>query len=283
MRNFWIFVSRYNAFFFFVIFFVFGLVLTIRNNAYQKSIALNTTNQAVGSAYERLNVIKRYLSLGMVNDSLAIENAKLKSSLLALQNADTTKDSLVADSINAQRYRLVAARVIKNSVTLTKNIITINKGSLSGLSKDDAVMSPTKGIIGFVKDVSANYATIRSLLNSETSISVNLKKNNVFGSLVWGEGNFDYQKAFVNEIPNHIKVKVGDTIVTSGAGGFPKGIEVGKITKTQLTTGESFMTLEIALFNDFSNLQYVYVVKDRAAQEVKALENPQPTIKANER
>lgn len=254
-----------------------GLVLTVRNNSYPNSIILNSTNQLVGSTYQQLNVAKRYLNMGQVNDSLVHENALLKTQLIALNNVDTAKDSLVSDSINAQRYRLLAARVIKNSVTQTNNIITINKGAKNGIAKDDAVMAPNKGIIGFVKDISANYATIRSLLNSETAISVNLKKNNAYGSLVWGEANYDYRKAYVKEIPNHFKVKIGDTIITSGAGGFPKGIEVGRVSKTQVATGDSFMTLEITLFNDFSSLPYVYVVKDRAAQEIKTLENPPVT------
>ena len=276
MRNLWIFISRYNAFFFFIIFFIIGIILTVKNNSYQRSITLNSTNEVVGSAYERLNVLKRYLNLGQVNDSLAIENAKLKTALLNLNNIDSSKTEVKTDTINNQQYTLLSAKVIKNSINLQNNIITINKGSLDGLSKDMAVISPTKGVVGFILDVSPHLATIRSLLHKETLISVSIKKNNAFGSLVWGDANADYRKAFVKEIPNHYKINVGDTIITSGAAGFPKGIEVGKVSKTEVSTGDSFMTLEVRLFNDFSTLQYVYVVKDRLALEQKALESDLP-------
>ncbi len=279
MRNLWIFISRYNAFFFFFIFFVIGIILTVKNNSYQRSVTLNSTNSVVGNAYKRLNVIKRFLNLNEVNDSLAVENAHLKTQLLAATATDSTKISTVTDSINHQQYTLISAKVIKNSITLTNNIITIMKGSKDGITKDMAVISPQKGVIGFVQNVSENYALIRSLLHTETAISVILKKNNAFGSLVWGDGNFDYRKAYVKEIPNHYKVSVGDTIVTSGSGGFPKGIEVGRVTNTKISTGDSFMTLEIALFNDFGTLQYVYVIKDKFATEIKSL---QPEVK-NER
>ena len=276
MRNLWIFISRYNAFFFFFIFFGIGLYLTLRNNPYQQSITINSTNEVVGSAYERLNVLKRYLNLGQVNDSLAIENAKLKTEILALQNIDSTQTLKVKDTLNQQQYTLFAAKVIKNSISLRNNYITINKGSADGIVKDMAVISPQKGVVGFVQEVSEHLATIRSLLNKNTAISVFVKKNNAFGSLVWGDGNFDYQKAYVKEIPNHIKVNVGDTIITTGEGSFPRGIEVGKITKTGISTGDSFMTLEIGLFNNFSTLQYVYVVKDRLGAEQKDLESKLP-------
>lgn len=276
MRNLWIFISRYNAFFFFIIFLGLGLYLTLKNNPYQKSIALNSTNEIVGNAYERLNILKRYLSLGQVNDSLAIENAKLKTEILALKNIDSNQTVKVKDTINQQQYTLLAAKVIKNSISLRNNYITINRGSTDGIVKDMAVISPQKGVVGFVQEVSEHLAIIRSLLNKNTAISVFVKKNNAFGSLVWGDGNFDYQKAYVKEIPNHIKVKVGDTIITSGVGSFPRGIEVGKITKTGISTGDSFMTLEISLFNNFSTLQYVYVVKDRLSAEQKDLESKLP-------
>lgn len=275
MRNLWIFLSRYNAFFFFIIFFTVGIILTIRNNSYQRSVTFSSTNEVVGTAYKRLNVIKRYLNLVQVNDSLAAENASLKTQLLAIESIDSTQITKVKDTINYQQYTLISAKVFKNSVTLTNNIITINKGTKDGIMKDMAVISPIRGVVGFIQNVSENFATIRPLLNQETAISVVLKKDNAFGSLVWGDDNFDYRKAQVKEIPNHYKVKVGDTIVTSGFGGFPKGIEVGKVTNT-ISTGDSFMTLEVALFNNFSTLQVVYVVKDKFAEEVKSI---QPEVK----
>ncbi len=276
MRNLWIFISRYNAFFLFIIFFFVGIILTIKNNLYQRSITLNSTNALVGNAYERLNVLKRYLNLGQVNDSLSQENAALRTELLAYKNIDSTLQTQVKDSLNQEQYTLIAAKVVKNSITLNNNIITINKGSNDGIEKDMAVISMKNGVIGFVLDVSPRFANIRSLLNKDTHISVSLKKNNAFGSLVWGDGNLDFRKAQVKEIPNHFKVNVGDTIITSGAGGFPKGIEVGRVSKNQLSTGDSFMTLEIDLFNDFSILQYVYVIKDRFSGEKKELDSKLP-------
>jgi rod shape-determining protein MreC len=273
MRNLWIFISRYNAFFLFIIFFTIGIYLTVKNNAYQRSVTLNSTNEVVGSAYERLNVFKRYLNLGMVNDSLAAENAKLKTQILALTTVDTAKDVKVVDTITKQQYTYLPAKVIKNSITLRNNIITINKGSLDGIESGMAVLAPQKGIVGFIRDVSEHLATIQSLLHKDARISVTLKKNHALGSLVWGDGNFDIKKAFIKEVPNHIKMSVGDTVVTSGYASFPAGILVGRISKTNVATNDNFLSAELNLFTDFSTLQYVYVVKDKLATEQKNLEN----------
>lgn len=279
MRNLWIFVSRYNAFFLFIIFFLIGIYLTVKNNSYQRSVTLNSSNEIVGTAYERLNIFKRYLNLGMVNDSLAAENAKLKSHLLALTTVDTAKDVKIADTITDQQYTYLAAKVVKNSVTLRNNIMTINKGSLDGIKNGMAVIAPQRGVVGLIRDVSGHLATIQSLLHKDTRISVTLKKNHALGSLVWGEGNFDIRKAFIKEVPNHIKMYIGDSVVTSGYGSFPAGIFVGRVIKPNVATNDNFLSGELNLATDFSTLQYVYVIKDKKAEEQKALES---LVKPNE-
>lgn len=276
MRNLWIFLNRYNAFFFFIIFFSIGLVLTVNNNIYQKSATVNSTNEVIGIAYQRLNIINRYINLGGVNDSLARENARLNSELLALKTVDTAKNTVVVDTTTNVQYTYLAARVIKNSIRLRNNIITINKGSADGIQSGMAVISIGNGVVGFVRDVSPQLATIQSLLHKDTRISVNIKKNNALGSLVWGERNADFRKAFVKDIPNQYKINLRDTIVTSGFGSFPPGILVGRISNTGIATGDNFLTLEVDLFNNFSTLQYVYVIKDKYAQEEKALESKLP-------
>ena len=103
-----------------------------------------------------------------------------------------------------------------------------------------------------------------------------LKKINALGSLVWGEKNYDFRKAFLKDIPNHFKVNLKDTVVTSGYGSFPPGILVGRVSNSGIATGDNFLTIEIDLFNDFSTLQYVYVIKDKFAEEQKSLESKLP-------
>jgi rod shape-determining protein MreC len=272
MRNLWIFINRYNAFFLFVIFFTIGVILTVKNNAYQRSVTFNSTNEVVGQAYIRLNVFKRYMNLGEVNDSLALENARLNTQLLALKGIDSAKNVVVKDTVNLVQYTYLAARVIKNSITLRNNIITINKGALDGIQSGMAVISAGKGVVGIVRDVSPHLATIESLLNKDAKISVSIRSTKALGSLVWGDRNSDYRKAFIKDVPNHFQVKLRDTVITSGFGSFPPGIPVGLISNRGISTGDNFLTIEIRLFNDFSTLQYVYVIKDKLAQEQKALE-----------
>lgn len=154
--------------------------------------------------------------------------------------------------------------------------MTINKGTKDGIMQNMAVISPGVGVVGFIREVSEHLATIQSLLHKDTKVSVVIKRNNALGSLVWGDGNFDIKKAYVKDIPNHIKIAVGDTIVTSGLTNLPYGILVGRVIKTNIATNDNFLSAQVQLFNDFSTLQYVYVVKNKLDEEQQELESKTP-------
>jgi rod shape-determining protein MreC len=279
MRNLWIFISKYNAFFLFIIFFVFSLIIISGNNSYQRSVVLNTSNELVGQANEQSDYFKSYLKLNKVNDSLALENARLRNALQKALPPDTVRRKTVMDTISHQQYMLTEARVINNSTHQKNNYLTINRGSAQGIKDGMGVIS-SNGIVGIVRGVSANYARIQSLLHSATKISAGISGTNAIGSLMWGEGNYNPQTAVLEDIPNHIVVKPGQKIVTSNYSVlFPAGIPIGRILHTGIKGGNNFLDIEVLLSTDFRSLQYVYVVNNLRASEQLKLEQ---TIKDNE-
>ncbi|MCJ7804558.1 hypothetical protein MUP35_02385, partial [Patescibacteria group bacterium] len=58
------------------------------------------------------------------------------------------------------------------------------KGTKNGIKQDFGVITD-KGILGIIDQTSKNYATVLSVLNSESNISAQLKKSNQFGTLKW--------------------------------------------------------------------------------------------------
>ncbi|MXV51127.1 rod shape-determining protein MreC [Pedobacter sp. HMF7647] len=271
MRNLWIFLSKYNAFFLFIIFFVISFVLLVRNNSYQHATAFNSSNQIIGTAFSQVNDLKSYLSLKQTNESLAKENAQLRAQLKNSLYADTVESNKVNDTVAHQQYSYIVARVVNNSIHQKNNYITINRGKKQGITKDMGVICPT-GIVGIVQDVSDNFATIRTLLHSESRISASIAGSNAFGSLVWGEGNYRPDYSILEDVPNHIIVKRGQKVVTSGFSLFPKNLPIGTITKTDKQGGNNFLDIEVKLSTDFSTLEYVYVVNNLMTQEQKTLE-----------
>ena len=269
MRNLWIIISKYNAFFLLIIFLVLSLVLLVNNNSYQRASAWNSSNRLIGGSFERVNAIKNYLSLGRTNDSLAFENARLRNDLKSSIFSDSIKQQTVTDTLTQQQYTYIVSKVVNNSIHQSNNYITINRGFKHGIKKGMGVMS-AKGIVGIVLNVSNHFSTIQSILHSDTRISASVNGN--IGSLVWGEGNYDPRLAILKDIPNHVIVKKGNRVVTSGYSLFPSGIEIGRVTRTGLKGGDSFLNIEIWLSTDFSNLQYVYVINNLFSLEQESLE-----------
>lgn len=272
MRNLLIFISKYNAFFFFVIFFAISLILVFKNNSFQRASTLNSSNLLIGQAYERYNTLQKYLRLAQVSDSLAAENARLRSQLKNSFYQNKVEERTVNDTTTLQQYTYVVAQVVNNSIHQKNNSITIDKGRSHGIQPGMGVIC-SSGIVGIVDNVSPHYATIKSLLHQDTRISARIAENQAFGSLVWGQEDYNPRIATLKDIPNHVDVKRGHHIVTSGYSAlFPAGIAIGRVRDTRKKTGEISSDIKVILSTDFSTLAYVYVVKSNFSVEKQALE-----------
>ncbi len=269
MRNLWLFISKYNAFFLLIIFFVISLIILVKNNDYQRASVWNSSNQIAGTAYEKMNELSSYLILGKINDSLALENAKLRNQLLSSFHNDSLKQHTVTDSNFVQQYTYTVAKVINNSVHQRNNYLTINRGSKHGIRKGMGVISAS-GVVGIILNVSENFATIRSLLHSETRISANVSGN--IGSLVWGEDNFDPRYAMLKDIQSHLTIRKGARVSTSEFSLFPEGTNIGYVSNVGTRNGDNALEIQVRLDTDFSKLQYVYVINNLLSAEQLGLE-----------
>jgi len=269
MRNLWLFIGKYNAFFLFLIFFTISLILLINNNSYQRASVWNSSNHIVGTAYERVNEFSSYLILRTTNDSLAAENAHLKNLLKSSFYDDSLQKVTVNDSVLKQQYTYTVARVINNSVHQKNNYLTINRGSKHGIKKGMGVTSAT-GVIGIVLNTSENFSTVRSLLHTETKISASVEGN--IGSLVWGDGNYDSRYALLKDIQSHLNIRKGARVLTSEFSLFPQGTNIGTVIESNSKDGNSALNIKIKLDTDFAKLQYVYVVINMLSEEQLNLE-----------
>ncbi|PVH24658.1 rod shape-determining protein MreC [Sphingobacterium corticibacter] len=270
MKNLWLFFIRYNAFFWFLLFFTVAVILAIRNNSFQRSSFVSSSNVVVGSFYDRLNSWKSYLDLSTTNEDLARENALLRQRLQKYILRDTVDSIPLADSIDESRYEFIVAEVVNNSIHQKSNYLTLSKGTKAGIEKGMGVIT-SNGVVGIVLHVSPNFSTVRSLLHPDSRVSVTLDSTEAFGSLVWGN-NIDPKLAMLRDIPNHIKAEKGQVIRTSGFSLFPKGIKVGEVAETGIASGESFLDIRVRLSTNFYKLHHVYVVKDNLEEEKQMLE-----------
>jgi rod shape-determining protein MreC len=260
------------AYYFLILFIVlecFSLFLIVENNQFQRAKFIQFAQNVSGNLYGKIDNFKAYLSLKEANRALANENAGLRNKLASLNRIEKAKKDTFIDPLYRQQYTYRSARVINNSVGKQYNFITLNKGALDGITQDMAVISPS-GIVGVVEAVSEHYSIVLGVLNRNFKVSAKIKKNNYFGTLSWNGLNSEICQ--LNDIPHHVKIAKGDTIITSGYSNvFPEGIKIGIIDDFDLKDGNFYM-IKVKLSSDFRNLNYVTLIDNLMKTEQSELE-----------
>ena len=204
--------------------------------------------------------INSYFNLKSENEKLINENLQLKKMESKYRFTQINEDTL--KSINS-------AKVIVNSINKNKNIIIIDKGKLDNINLEMGVIS-SEGVVGIVKSVTNNYASIISLLNTDLKLNAILKNSSTIGSVTWDGLNARILK--LNDIPLSSSLKVGDTVVTGGMSFyFPKGVPIGRIINYDNNSLEGYYEIDIEAFNDFSSLSNLYILNRTDNNEIQSL------------
>ncbi|WP_273568136.1 rod shape-determining protein MreC [Maribacter halichondriae] len=259
------FIIRYKNFLLYIFLLMVSLGFTIQSHSYHQSRFFNSSNWISGNIYETSNNFFSYFDLAEKNKKLVEENHRLRDQLFNFKLPDT----LQLDSIQ-RTYTITTGKIIKNSYANPRNYITINKGRSDSVKPDMGVITD-KGILGIVENTSGNFATVQSILNENSNINAKIKNSNQFGSLVWDTKNYNVVQ--LTDIPRMANLTVGDTIVTGGMSSiFPENIPIGTILKFDLNNSQSLYTIDVALFNDMTNLKHIYIVNNNDRAEIIELE-----------
>lgn len=242
--------------------------LIINYNTTQKEIYLNSSQILAGKVYNTRAYLNNFFHLRAQNDSLKLENTNLIENLIVINYSLDRINEM--DTIHF-KYSLIPANVINKTFDKRNNYITFDQGSKTGVKPGMGVISPNKGIVGIVRNVSTHFSHVSSLLHSQTKISCSVKNRNSFGTLVWKD--MDPSKMSLLGVPKHEKISEGDTVITSGYSTiFPKGILVGVIEKFEVISGENSFDITVRLFNNLRHLDYAYIIQNRFAEEQTTLE-----------
>ena len=260
------FIIRFKTTLLFFLLLLISLFLTIQSHTYHRSIFFNSANRVSGSLYNTSTRISKYFGLTAENDELVEDNRQLLIKVFNLSAEDTM------DLDTAQvRYKVTAAKVIKNSFGNRKNYITIDRGSEQGIRQDMGVIT-ARGILGIIEASSNNYSIVQSILNTNSNINAKIKNTNYFGSLTWDARRFD--RVQLEDIPRLVELVVGDTIVTGAMSSiFPENIPIGVISKFDLNVSKSFYQIDVDLFNDMTNIKNVYIIENRDRPEILELQS----------
>ena len=116
MLNLWRFLSKYNSFILFLFYFIISFYLLVQNNDFQRSSTFNSSNQVIGSIYEKVNALDKFLTLNEVNDSLVNENVSLRNQLKSNLLNDSIISKKVIDTLNKVKYEYDGAYLFRYKI-----------------------------------------------------------------------------------------------------------------------------------------------------------------------
>ncbi|WP_026207227.1 rod shape-determining protein MreC [Butyricimonas synergistica] len=262
-------ILKYHFTIIFILLEIVSFSLIIRHNEYQRAIFSQNASTLFGNISSMTTDVKDYFRLKEINETLANENIQLKKRLEAIEVLRDTvvRGTIVQDSLPVYDY--TGAKVVNATFNRMKNYITIDRGRKNFIEKEMGVASPD-GVVGLIQDISENYSIVIPLVNVASRVSAKIKKNNYYGSLQWDGDNYRY--SYLNDVPYHVEVTEGDTIVTSGLSKiFPEGIVVGYVESVDKETA-NFLKIKVRLAVDFKRLSHVYVIDNDKKNEQNLLE-----------
>jgi rod shape-determining protein MreC len=207
---------------------------------------------------------RRYVALWGVSDEnrrLREENARLRSELARLQHESDhgreleallkLKKSAVGETMGA---RVIAAQT---SAFFKVIRLRLDRGELE--VKPGMAVLASAGVVGRVERVFGPYCDVVLASDPKSAIDVVVPRTGGRG-VARGKASDSNYRARLDYLLRNDDVKVGDEVVTSGLGGFPRNLPVGKIVAVQKRDFGLYQDAEIDPAVEFSKLSEVLIV-----------------------
>lgn len=213
--------------------------------------------------------VRNYFLLEKQNHDLSEKNHYLTEQLVSLNGKLLSKES---DSlmINAgSDFKCIPAIIVKMSRNVQRNYFILDKGRNDGVEPLSGVIT-AKGVVGIISSVGENYSYGLTLMNPEINVSSRIGRNGIVASMVW-DGKHS-NKAELVEVPSYSPTERGDTLWTSGFSSiFPPDIPLGIIGEYKVI-GNTNKQVDVDLFEDFSVVRFVTIVRNTSKEEIENLE-----------
>jgi rod shape-determining protein MreC len=221
---------------------------------------LTTPLRAVGDFFGNITTSSATVA------ELRAQNETLQSQAIRQEEYRQENERLtqLLDLKEAYNLESVGARVISVSSDTWNQTITVNKGSLAGISAGMPVLS-ANGLIGQIETVSFYSSTVRLITDEVSGVAVFLQSSRAEGVL---SGSIDGSLS-LEFIPLDVPVAVGDPVITSGAGGvFPKGIPLGEVSFVDFAAADVYQKILVRPITRVATYEEVLILIGSEAEIV---------------
>ena len=204
-------------------------------------------------------------------DELREENEQLKKQIAEMEEtvrqaqADRDENARLREVAQLREQRrdlhLESARVLVQDSSNWYSELTINKGTAQDITVGDCVVTETGDLLGVVTETGLNWSTVRTILDSESSIGALVFRN---GGSAMAQGDFALMgegRLSLTYLGTEPDVVAGDLIVTSGLGGFyPSQLVIGYVEEVRTSDNGLAQYAVLRPEAETTGLVQVYVV-----------------------
>lgn len=191
------------------------------------------------------------------NRRLRLENEELRTQSISLQaDAERVKQLEAALKISqgSTNEQYLAANIVHRDSSAFTDVVSIDRGTNSGVRVGMVVLSSQGSLMGTVTEVFSSRAFVRLITDSKSKVAAQVESSQADG-IVKGAANrtltFDLAQA---------DIKVGDIIITSAlTGRYPAGLPIGKVTDVSGTQQDLYRKVMLEPFVRLSTASTVLV------------------------
>ena len=213
---------------------------------------------------------ERYYSYMFRYEALEAENESLKEQIANMEDAARKADATERENARLRNqlsfkethetYDEVDAYIIGWSSTDWSNTVTINRGSNAGIEENMVAITDVGEVVGLVTQVGANFAVVKTVLDSTLEISATITTSGYNGMVSGGyiEGNEKFLQ--MDYLPSSSIIRNKDQVVTSGSTVYPRGLILGHVVDAGFkeTGVAKYAVLEPAA--DIRSLEQIFIV-----------------------
>lgn len=213
---------------------------------------------------------ERYYSYMFRYEALEAENESLKEQIANMEDAARKADATERENARLRNqlsfkethetYDEVDAYIIGWSSTDWSNTVTINRGSNAGIEENMVAITDVGEVVGLVTQVGANFAVVKTVLDSTLEISATITTSGHNGMVSGGyiEGNEKFLQ--MDYLPSSSIIRNKDQVVTSGSTVYPRGLILGHVVDAGFkeTGVAKYAVLQPAA--DISSLEQIFIV-----------------------
>lgn len=226
------------------------------------STGVNTVGESLSSIFNISRIKNQNIELAKQVEELQKEVIQTRLERDELDELRELKYMLSVTE-GGDAYNSVAANIVGKAPGNWFNVFTIDAGAGAGIRKDSIVLA-SNGLVGRVYETGDNWSKVVGIIDNASSVSFQILRDANTQGIVTG--------SITSELSGYLfdpfaEVVIGDKLVTSGLGIFPKGILIGEVKDVARTSDQLLKTIKVEPSVNFKRLSKVLVMTPKSTVE----------------